>query len=115
MTVHMEQRSYRGDRFDLVLNKQYVSQQQQVQRRLITPDEAMRLPDDDALILVAGHPPIRATKIRYYEDQILGKRARVPPPIAADAFKPDGGAWPSLPADEDQEPWPKIPSASPWS
>ena len=32
MTVHMEQRSYRGDRFDLVLNKQYVSQQQ-VQRR----------------------------------------------------------------------------------
>jgi type IV secretion system protein VirD4 len=76
MTVHMEQRSYRGDRFDLVLNKQYVAQQQ-VQRRLITPDEAMRLPDDEALIFVAGHAPIRGRKIRYYEDGVLSARARL--------------------------------------
>ena len=77
MTVHMEQRSYRGDRFDLVLNKQYVSQQQ-VQRRLLTPDEAMRLPDDEELVFMAGHPPIRATKIRYFTDSIFSARAASP-------------------------------------
>ena len=75
MTVHMEQRSYHGDRFDLVLNKQYVSQQQ-VQRRLLTPDEAMRLPDDEALIFVASHAPIRARKIRYWEDEVLAAQAQ---------------------------------------
>ena len=74
MTVHMEQRSYRGDRFDLVLNKQYVAQQQ-VRRPLLTPDEAMRLPEDDALIFVAGYPPIRAGKIRYWEDEVLAPRS----------------------------------------
>jgi type IV secretion system protein VirD4 len=74
----MEQRSYRGDRFDLVLNKQYVSQQQ-VQRRLLTPDEAMRLPDDEALIFVAGHAPIRARKIRYFQDDVLSTRSSIPP------------------------------------
>jgi type IV secretion system protein VirD4 len=74
MTVHMEQRSYRGDRFDLVLNKQYVSQQQ-VQRRLLTPDEAMRLPDDEALIFVAGHPPMRTSKIQYFSDDELFRRS----------------------------------------
>ena len=79
MTVHMEQRSYRGDRFDLVLNKQYVAQQQ-VRRPLLTPDEAMRLPEDDALIFVAGYPPIRAGKVRYWEDEVLAGRA-VPPAV----------------------------------
>jgi len=79
MTVHMEQRSYRGDRFDLVLNKQYVSQQQ-VQRRLLTPDEAMRLPNDEALIFVAGYAPIRAGKIRYFLDSAFSARAAIRPP-----------------------------------
>ncbi|MCP3959294.1 MAG: type IV secretory system conjugative DNA transfer family protein [bacterium] len=86
MTVHGEQRSYRGDRFDLVLNKQYVAQQQ-TRRRLLMPDEAMRLPQDDALIFVAGHPPIRATKIRYFQDEELSKRARVAPPRNSDVVE----------------------------
>ena len=94
MTVHMEQRSYRGDRFDLVLNKQYVSQQQ-VKRPLLTPDEAMRLPDNDALVFAAGRPPIRATKIRYYEDERLSSWAATTPP-------PGRPKLPSLP-----DPWPE--------
>lgn len=92
MTVHMEQRSYRGDRFDLALNKQYVSQQQ-VQRRLITPDEAMRLPDDDALIFVAGHPPIRATKIRYFRDVELCGRAQVLAQEQSDSCREAAAQW----------------------
>ncbi|MCP5115412.1 MAG: type IV secretory system conjugative DNA transfer family protein [bacterium] len=86
MTVHGEQRSYRGDRFDLVLNKQFVAQQQ-TRRRLLMPDEAMRLPEDDALIFVAGHPPIRGTKIRYFEDEELSQRARVAPPEISDIIR----------------------------
>ena len=103
MTVHMEQRSFRGDRFDLVLNKQYVAQQQ-IQRRLITPDEAMRLPDDDALIFVAGHPPIRATKIRYYADRALSERAAEPPPSSSDALPPQPEFWSPPAVHEDTEP-----------
>ena len=37
MTAQMERRSYRGDLFDLVLNKQYVALQK-VRRPLLTPD-----------------------------------------------------------------------------
>lgn len=76
MTVHMEQRSYRGDRFDLLLNKQYVAQQQ-VARRLLTPEEATRLPEDEALVFVSGLPVVRARKIRFYEDAVLSTRSQV--------------------------------------
>ena len=74
MTVHMEQRSYRGDRLGMGLNQQHIAQQQ-IRRPLLIPDEAMRLPEDDALIFVAGYPPIRAGKIRHWEDEVLAGRA----------------------------------------
>ena len=35
-------------------------------RPLITPDEAMRLGANEALIFTSGRPAIRATKLRYY-------------------------------------------------
>ncbi|MCP5111579.1 MAG: type IV secretory system conjugative DNA transfer family protein, partial [bacterium] len=79
MTVHGEQRSYRGG----VFAPHHVSQHQ-TRRRLLTPDEAMRLPQDDALIFVAGHPPIRGTKIRYFEDRELSRRAGLAPPTNSD-------------------------------
>ncbi|MCP3963612.1 MAG: type IV secretory system conjugative DNA transfer family protein [bacterium] len=94
MTVHGEQRSYRGDRFDLVLNKQYVAQHQ-TRRRLLMPDEAMRLPSDDALIFVAGHAPIRAAKIRYFDDERLSRRAKIPPPGVSDVMALEPQAWTS--------------------
>lgn len=55
-----------------------------MQRPLLTPDEAMRLPEDAALIFVAGHPPIYASKIRYYEDADLNARSRMAPPVHSD-------------------------------
>jgi type IV secretion system protein VirD4 len=61
---------------------------QQTRRRLLTPDEAMRLPADDALLFAAGHPPVRATKIRYFEDRLLGARARIPAPVLSDVVEP---------------------------
>ncbi|MCP5110422.1 MAG: type IV secretory system conjugative DNA transfer family protein, partial [bacterium] len=77
MTVHHEQRSYRAG------SRPSVSQQQ-TRRPLLTPDETMRLPEDDALVFVAGQAPVRATKIRYFEDAELQRRAGVPAPGVSD-------------------------------
>jgi type IV secretion system protein VirD4 len=35
---------------------------------LINPDEIMRLPDDRMILLRQGQRPVRATKLRYYQD-----------------------------------------------
>ena len=37
-------------------------------RPLLTPREVMELPDDEALVMVGGGRPIRAKKIRYFDD-----------------------------------------------
>lgn len=67
-----------------------------MQRPLLTPDEAMRLPDDAALIFAAGHPPIYASKIRYYEDAELNERSRIAPPAHSDRIEHEH-QWPEPP------------------
>ena len=74
-----------------------------MQRPLLTPDEAMRLPDDAALIFVAGHPPIYASKLRYFEDRELNARAKVPPPFHSDRIEHDH-QWPAPTAKEASAP-----------
>ena len=41
---------------------------QETARPLLTPGEVMQLPPADELVLVSGVPPIRAKKVRYFED-----------------------------------------------
>lgn len=65
-------------------------------RALLTPDECMRLrlPERDArsgamlpghcLIFAAGHPPIYAEQILYFEDAVLGERAELRAPESRD-------------------------------
>ena len=67
------------------------------QRPLLTPDEAMRLPEDAALIFVAGHAPIYASKIRYFEDAELNARSGIAAPIHSDRIQQDH-QLPELPA-----------------
>jgi type IV secretion system protein VirD4 len=67
------------------------------QRPLLTPDEAMRLPDDAALIFAAGHPPIYASKIRYFEDRDMDARSKVPPPLHSDRIEHEH-QWPEPPS-----------------
>src|SRR3546814_6430953 len=43
----------------------------------------MQLPATDELVLVAGTPPIRAAKLRYYEDSTFKARV-LPPPMLSD-------------------------------
>ena len=40
----------------------------------------MQLPTDDEIVMVSGHPPIRAKKIRYYQDPNFTRRI-LPPPL----------------------------------
>lgn len=78
-TVEHTQRQYSGNRLAVVL--QHVNTNEQiVGRPLLTPDECMRLPDNDQLVFVAGHAPIYCQKIKYYADPAFAERIRIKPP-----------------------------------
>src|SRR3546814_9137975 len=57
----------------------------------ISPGEVMQLPPADELVLVSGLAPIRAKKLRYYEDRNFTSRV-MPPPELSD------GCWRDHPA-----------------
>ena len=44
---------------------------QETARQLLTPGEVMQLPPDDEVVMVSGHPPVRAKKLRFYSDAKL--------------------------------------------
>jgi len=68
-------KNYAGHRLSPWLGHLMVSRQETA-RALLTPGEVMQLPPQDAIVLVAGAPPIRARKIRYYADRRLAERLR---------------------------------------
>jgi type IV secretion system protein VirD4 len=72
------QMNYAGSRMAPWLGHTMVSRQE-VPRPLLTPGEVMQLPSSDALILTGGAPPIRAKKVRYFEEPAF--RARLRPPV----------------------------------
>jgi len=55
---------------------------QEVGRRLMTPGEISVLPDGEEIIFVAGYPPIKAKKIRYFEDKTFRARAMAAPAVS---------------------------------
>ena len=69
---------------------------QEVQRPLITPDEAMRLPaavkngagdivePGHMLIFAAGHAPIYGRQLLYFQDPTFSARSKIPAPEASD-------------------------------
>ncbi|NOT56758.1 MAG: type IV secretory system conjugative DNA transfer family protein, partial [Deltaproteobacteria bacterium] len=99
MTVSKETRTYTGNRLNPVLMHVMASEQES-QRPLLTPDEVLRLPEEQAIVFVAGQPPIQGTKIRYYLDHTFQQRATVLPPAASDRFpsRPDPWSPPPAPA-----------------
>ncbi|WBU55801.1 conjugal transfer protein TraG [Paracoccus sediminicola] len=75
--------NYAGHRLAPWLGHLMVSRQETA-RPLMTPGEIMQLPPTDEIVMVAGTPPIRATKARYYEDGRFQERILTPPnPVAA--------------------------------
>ena len=83
-TEQRNQKNYTGHRLAPWLSHVMVSQQE-TQRPLLTPGEVMQMPADDALIFLASHPPIRAKKLRYYEDRNFIERVGALPIAAAGA------------------------------
>lgn len=99
------QRNYAGHRLAPWLGHLMVSRQETA-RPLLTPGEVMQLPADEAVVMVSGHPPIKAQKLRYYADTNFKRRVLPPPVLApgryadAPAARPDDWsalAIPSLP------------------
>ncbi|AUN32717.1 conjugal transfer protein TraG [Niveispirillum cyanobacteriorum] len=76
------QRNYAGHRLAPWLSHVMVSRQETA-RPLLTPGEVMQLPPTDQLVLVSGLSPIRARKLRYYEDRNFTERV-LPAPAPSD-------------------------------
>jgi len=74
--------NYAGHRLAPWLGHLMVSRQETA-RPLLTPGEIMQLPPTDEIVMVAGTPPIRATKARYFEDVRLQERILTPPDLSA--------------------------------
>jgi type IV secretion system protein VirD4 len=85
------QRNYAGHRLAPWLGHLMVSRQETA-RPLLTPGEVMQLPPDDAVVMVSGHPPVRARKIRYYLDRNFTQRVKKAPVLAASARYADAPA-----------------------
>lgn len=75
------QRNYAGHRLAPWLGHLMVSRQESA-RPLLTPGEVMQLPPDEAVVMVSGHPPIRARKLRYFRDANFRPRVLAPPALA---------------------------------
>ena len=72
--------NYAGHRLSPWLGHLMVSRQETA-RPLLTPGEIMQLPPNEEIVMVAGTPPIRATKAKYFEDARLQERIVAPPEL----------------------------------
>jgi type IV secretion system protein VirD4 len=80
------QRNYAGHRLSPWLSHIMVSRQETA-RPLLTPGEVMQLPPADELVLVSGLAPIRAKKLRYYEDRNFLSRVEATPDLSSDTYQ----------------------------
>jgi type IV secretion system protein VirD4 len=70
-------KNYAGHRLSPWLGHLMVSRQE-TSRALLTPGEVMQLSPDEALVMVSGSHPLRARKVRYYEDPQFQRRILSP-------------------------------------
>jgi len=88
-------KNYAGHRLSPWLGHLMVSRSETA-RQLLTPGEVMQLPPADEIVMVAGTPPIRAKKARYYEDARFAERV-LPPPAAKSSASARPDDWTGLP------------------
>jgi type IV secretion system protein VirD4 len=70
-------KNYAGHRLSPWLGHLMVSRQE-TSRPLLTPGEVMQLSPNEAIVMVSGVHPVRASKVRYYEDAQLACRVLKP-------------------------------------
>jgi type IV secretion system protein VirD4 len=96
-------KNYAGHRLSPWLGHLMVSRQE-TSRPLLTPGEVMQLPPNDAIVMISGVHPVRARKIRYYEDpQFQGrilKPSRTPSLTSIDQLDDWSGGKPISPSTE---------------
>lgn len=85
-TEQRAMRNYAGHRLAPWLAHVMVSRQETA-RALLTPGEVMQLPATDELVLISGHPPIRAKKLRYFQDARFSARVLPPPSLDAAGYR----------------------------
>ncbi|MEP9356176.1 MULTISPECIES: conjugal transfer protein TraG [Xanthobacter] len=88
-------KNYAGHRLSPWLGHLMVSRSETA-RPLLTPGEVMQLPPADEIVMVAGTPPIRAKKARYYEDARFRERI-LQPPLLAEPNEQRADDWTVLP------------------
>jgi type IV secretion system protein VirD4 len=71
-------KNYAGHRLSPWLGHLMVSRQE-TSRPLLTPGEVMQLSPNEAVVMVSGVHPVRARKVRYYEDAQFQSRVLRPP------------------------------------
>jgi type IV secretion system protein VirD4 len=85
-TEQRAMRNYAGHRLAPWLAHVMVSRQETA-RALLTPGEVMQLAPTDELVLISGHPPIRAKKLRYYDDRRYAARVLPAPELDAAGYR----------------------------
>ncbi len=86
-------RNYAGHRLAPWLSHLMVSRQETA-RPLLTAGEVMQLPAADEIVMIAGLPPIRAKKLRYYEDPLFMSRLLQAPPLSTNGYSDRPAARP---------------------
>ncbi|MFG1394865.1 conjugal transfer protein TraG [Xanthobacter agilis] len=94
-------KNYAGHRLSPWLGHLMVSRSETA-RPLLTPGEVMQLPTTDEIVMVAGTPPIRAKKARYYEDARFRDRL-LPPPTRSVGLAIHHDDWTTLPVPPTQK------------
>jgi len=98
-TEQRAMRNYAGHRLAPWLAHVMVSRQETA-RPLLTTGEVMQLPPSDELVLISGMPPIRAKKLRYFEDRNFRDRLAPPPELVQGRYpdrpKPRPDDWTGL-------------------
>jgi type IV secretion system protein VirD4 len=84
-TEERAMRNYAGHRLAPWLSHVMVSRTE-TSRPLLTPGEVMQLDPRDELVLISGLAPVRAKKLRYFEDRNFTARVLEPPILSSHAY-----------------------------
>lgn len=84
--------NYAGHRLAPWLSHLMISRSETA-RPLLTPGEVMQLPYDEEIVMLAGVPPIRAKKARYFEDARFRERVLPVPADPNAGFPPKPDDW----------------------
>jgi type IV secretion system protein VirD4 len=85
-TEQRAMRNYAGHRLSPWLGHVMVSRQETA-RPLLTPGEVMQLPPSDEIVMISGLAPIRAKKLRYYEDSNFSGRVLPSPRLGGAGYR----------------------------